>query len=250
MTIFNNKRTDFNFLYFYLSDCHILKCLPNSHWARESFCIDFLGLFRFFPPALLTKLLFPPLADMLSWAVWFKFLLNKVIANTCLFRSPPFFRMCRLFKLLEDTVPKRSIFCKGIVNFDLPTIFFKLIKHHNLLGCSSPAMEVCKYFYKTLRKRSDQVMQIFAFLFLTKWTSGFALKCWLRSILKMFISETNCSLLAIGCSVESLLNFIYQIIDAWSNLYHRLLRTFFRSFQNWHDFLDLDQREGVSEALT
>ena len=31
------------------------------------------------PPALLEKLLFPsPLAVMLSWAVWFKFLLNKV----------------------------------------------------------------------------------------------------------------------------------------------------------------------------
>ncbi len=44
-----------------------------------------LGLFRYFLAAPLTKLLFPPLADMLSWAVWFKFVPNEVIANTCLF---------------------------------------------------------------------------------------------------------------------------------------------------------------------
>ena len=46
-----------------------------------------LGLFRFFPPPSPTDKIIipPPLADMLSWAVWFKFLLNKVIANTCSF---------------------------------------------------------------------------------------------------------------------------------------------------------------------
>ena len=51
------------------------------------------GLFRFFPP--------PPLADMLSWAVWFKFLLNKVIANTCLFILTSFSKQSASWKVLE-----------------------------------------------------------------------------------------------------------------------------------------------------
>ena len=53
------------------------------------------------PPALLTKLLFLPLADMLSWAVWFKFLLNKVIANTCLFTLTSFSKQSASWKVLE-----------------------------------------------------------------------------------------------------------------------------------------------------
>ena len=52
-------------------------------------------------PALLTKLLFPPLADMLSWAVWFKFLLNKVIANTYLFILTSFSKQSASWKVLE-----------------------------------------------------------------------------------------------------------------------------------------------------
>ena len=58
------------------------------------------------PPALLTKLLFPPpppppLADMLSWAAWFKFLLNKVIANTCLLILTSFSKQSASWKVLE-----------------------------------------------------------------------------------------------------------------------------------------------------
>ena len=54
------------------------------------------------PPALLTKLLFPPpSADMLSWAVWFKFLLHKVIANTCLFILTSFSKQSASWKVLE-----------------------------------------------------------------------------------------------------------------------------------------------------
>ena len=60
-----------------------------------------LGLFRYFLPAPLTKLLFPPLADMLSWAVWFKFLLNKVIADTCLFILTSFSKQSASSKVLE-----------------------------------------------------------------------------------------------------------------------------------------------------
>ena len=61
------------------------------------------GSFPFLPPppALLTKLLFPPLADMLSWAVWFKFLLNKVIANTCLFILTSFSKQSASWKVFE-----------------------------------------------------------------------------------------------------------------------------------------------------
>ena len=43
----------------------------------------------------------PPLADMLSWAVWFKFLLNKVIANTCLFILTSFSKQSASWKVLE-----------------------------------------------------------------------------------------------------------------------------------------------------
>ncbi len=60
-----------------------------------------LGLFRYFLPAPLTNLLFPPLADMLSWAVWFKFLPNKVIANTCLFFLTSSSKQSASWKVLE-----------------------------------------------------------------------------------------------------------------------------------------------------
>ena len=43
----------------------------------------------------------PPLADMLSWAVWFKFLLNKVIANTCLFILTSFSKQSASCKVPE-----------------------------------------------------------------------------------------------------------------------------------------------------
>ena len=38
---------------------------------------------------------------MLSWAVWFKFLLNKVIANTCLFTLTSFSKQSASWKVLE-----------------------------------------------------------------------------------------------------------------------------------------------------
>ncbi len=60
-----------------------------------------LGLFRYFLPAPLKKLLFPPLADMLSWAVSFKFLLIKVIANTCLFILISFSKQSASREVLE-----------------------------------------------------------------------------------------------------------------------------------------------------
>ncbi len=60
-----------------------------------------LGLFRYFLRAPLTNLLFPPpLADMLSWAVWFKFLPNEVIANTCLFILTSFSKQSASWKVL------------------------------------------------------------------------------------------------------------------------------------------------------
>ncbi len=47
----------------------------------------------YFPP--------PALADMLSWAISFKFLLNKVIANTCLFILTSFSKQSASRKVLE-----------------------------------------------------------------------------------------------------------------------------------------------------
>ena len=62
---------------------------------------DLGGLFRFFPPSPTDKIIISPLADMLSWAVWFKFLLNKVIANTCLFILTSFSKQSASWKVLE-----------------------------------------------------------------------------------------------------------------------------------------------------
>ena len=59
------------------------------------------GLFRFFPPSPTDKIIISPLADMLSWAVWFKFLLNKVIANTYLFILTSFSKQSASWKVLE-----------------------------------------------------------------------------------------------------------------------------------------------------
>ncbi len=42
-----------------------------------------------------------PLGDMLSWAVWFKFLLDKVIANTCSFLLTSFSKQSASWKVLE-----------------------------------------------------------------------------------------------------------------------------------------------------
>ena len=53
------------------------------------------------PPSPTDKIIIPPLADMLSWAVWFKFLLNKVIANTCLFILTSFSKQSASWKVLE-----------------------------------------------------------------------------------------------------------------------------------------------------
>ena len=62
---------------------------------------DLAGLFRFFPPQPYWQNYYFPLADMLSWAVWFKFLLNKVIANTCLFILTSISKQSAFWKVLE-----------------------------------------------------------------------------------------------------------------------------------------------------
>ena len=71
-----------------------------------------VGSFPLFPPSPTDKIIISPLADMLSWAVWFKFLLNKVFANNCLFILPSFskqsasrkvFDICELCALSTDS---------------------------------------------------------------------------------------------------------------------------------------------------
>ena len=44
---------------------------------------------------------FSPLANMVSWAVWFKFLRNEFIANTCLFFLTSFSKQSASWKVLE-----------------------------------------------------------------------------------------------------------------------------------------------------
>ena len=64
-----------------------------------------LGSFPFLhpppPPQRYWQNYYFPLADMLSWAVWFKFLLNKVIANTYLFILTSFSKQSASWKVLE-----------------------------------------------------------------------------------------------------------------------------------------------------
>ena len=60
-----------------------------------------VGSFPLFPPSPTDKIIIFPLADMLSWAVWFKFLLNKVIASTCLFIVTSFSKQSTSRKVLE-----------------------------------------------------------------------------------------------------------------------------------------------------
>ncbi len=60
-----------------------------------------VGSFRLFPPSPTDKINISPLADMLSWAVWFKFLPNKVIANTCLFILTSSSKQSASWKVLE-----------------------------------------------------------------------------------------------------------------------------------------------------
>ncbi len=60
-----------------------------------------VGSFPLFPPSPTDKFIIPPpLADMLSWAVWFKFLPNEVIANTCLFILTSFSKQSASWKVL------------------------------------------------------------------------------------------------------------------------------------------------------
>ncbi len=60
-----------------------------------------VGSFPLFPPSPTEKIIISPLADMLSWAVWFKFLLNKVFANNCLFILPSFSKQSASRKVFD-----------------------------------------------------------------------------------------------------------------------------------------------------
>ena len=60
-----------------------------------------VGSFPLFPPSPTDKIIISPLADMLSWALWFKFLLNKLIASTCLFIVTSFSKQSTSRNVLE-----------------------------------------------------------------------------------------------------------------------------------------------------
>ena len=64
-------------------------------------CINFWVFSVSSPQPYWQNYYFPRLADMLSWAAWFKFLLNKVIANTCLFILTSFSKQSASWKVLE-----------------------------------------------------------------------------------------------------------------------------------------------------
>ncbi len=59
-----------------------------------------VGSFPLFPPSPTDKIIISPLADSLSWAVWFKFRPNEVIANTCLFILTSFSKQSASWKVL------------------------------------------------------------------------------------------------------------------------------------------------------
>ena len=93
------------------------ECWPHTLWLDPMFwsyavqCFSFTWSWNYKispvfsvsspPPSPTDKIIISPLADMLSWAVWFKFLLNKVIANTCLFILTSFSKQSASWKVLE-----------------------------------------------------------------------------------------------------------------------------------------------------
>ncbi len=65
----------------YMKSCWVFSVISSEpHWQI------------YYPP--------PSLADMLSWAVWLKFLPNEVIANTCLFILTSFSKQSASWKVL------------------------------------------------------------------------------------------------------------------------------------------------------
>ncbi len=60
-----------------------------------------VGSFPLFPPSPTDKIIISPLANMVSWAVWFKFLPNEFIANTCLFILTSFSKQSASWKVLD-----------------------------------------------------------------------------------------------------------------------------------------------------
>ncbi len=77
----------------------IFPFLLHQPSKMETLHENMLGLSRF-PPSPTDKIIISPLADMLSWAVSFKFLPNEVIANTCLFISTSFSKQSASWKVL------------------------------------------------------------------------------------------------------------------------------------------------------
>ncbi len=60
-----------------------------------------VGSFPLFPPSPTDKIIISPLANMVSWAVWFQFLPNEFIANTCLFILTSFSKQSASWKVLD-----------------------------------------------------------------------------------------------------------------------------------------------------
>ena len=108
--LFKSHAVDLKVLLFVVAQSLIfcIRCFRKKVALLQT-CAQILssGSFPFLPPppppALLTKLL-SPLADMLSWAVWFKFLLNKVVANTCSFILTSFSKQSVSWNVLVNCV--------------------------------------------------------------------------------------------------------------------------------------------------
>ena len=97
---------------------------------------------------------------MLSWAVWFKFLFNKVIAKTCLFNSTTFSKQSTSWKVLEicemcapDTAKSaalKAIFCCRLKNLLFSAFEKFLIKIQWIYCCNSSTNDPSKIYRTTL----------------------------------------------------------------------------------------------------
>ena len=95
---------------------------------------------------------------MLSWAVWFKFLFNKVIATTCLFTLTSFSKQSASWKVLE-------IFELCALSTDLQGVF------NEYTGSSS-----CSFNWGGGEKRKRSVVSLGKLTFWKFYCNGFLLK--------------------------------------------------------------------------
>ena len=128
-----------------------------------------VGCFPLFPPSPTDKVIISPLADMLSWAVWFKFLPNEVIAKTCFFILTGFSKQSASWKVLEICE-----FCA--LSTDSRKTYSVYVHWYLYTGCSSYGFD-----WGGGRNGKDPI-SLFCCISLPKW-KHYMKRCWVFSVM-------------------------------------------------------------------